>query len=190
MEPIADVPPVSSWQANNDPSMRYLRVTITDGGDDVAMTLYEVDADGWVYRQCQMRADGTRFSPEDILMCRPVNLPAMLSHPCAEEIDAEDFELLWNEVVNERAFLSRLPDPRAPWEGTVDHGGRRFRLLWAPNAEVGTQWAAVPGFDDLFVMGDSSVARRACSAVFLDRPVQWRTTHAVTDAPARWPSAA
>lgn len=163
--------------------MRYLRVTITDGAEDVAMTLYEVDADGWVHRQCQMRSDGTRFSPEDILMCRPVNLPAMLSHPCTEEIDTDDFELLWNEVASERSFLGRLPDPRQAWEGSVEHGGRRFRLLWAPNAELGAQWSAIPGFADLFVMGDHRAARRACSAVFLDRPVQWKATHAIADAP-------
>ena len=54
--------------------MRYIRMY--KGNEDGApgVTLYEIDAHGWVHRQLQVHADGVRFSPEDILLRRPVSV--------------------------------------------------------------------------------------------------------------------
>lgn len=157
----------------HDPTeLHYLRVTIVSGDDDVAMTLYEVDGRGWVHRQFQMRGDETRFAPEDILMCRPVNLRAMRSHPCTEVMEAEEFELLWGEVAGERSFAARLPDARLAWEGSVGDGCMRVR--WQPYGAHAPGWTEVPGFLDLYVRGDARAARRACTALFLEQPISWR----------------
>lgn len=153
----------------------YLRVTLAENDQEVSMTLYEVDPNGWVHRQCQMRTDGLLFAPEDILMCRPVNLGAMLAHPCSEEIDRDDFELLWAELATERCFLSRIPDPRRCWEGTVEHAGRARLLRWQPQGTPPACWASIPGFGTLYVQGDAEEARSMCSAVFLDREIRWRS---------------
>lgn len=149
----------------------YLRVTIAAGDDETTMTLYEVDTEGWVYRQFQLREDKVRFAPEDILMCRPVNLRAMTAHPCTDVVEPEEFELLWSEVARERPFVSRLPDARKGWEGVTDAG---VRLRWQPTGAMGPEWSEVPGFLHLYVLGDEHLARRGCSEVFLERPIQWR----------------
>jgi hypothetical protein len=162
--------------AHDEPSIEvlYLRVTIPgDGDDDLSMTCYEVDTGGWVHRQFQLRGDRTSFAPEDILMCQPVNLTAMLSHPCTEQMLATDFELLWGEVSGERNFTTRLPDARIAWEGEVEYGGRSLRLRWLPQGTPARGWTEVPGFVDLFAKGSSRDARLACAALFLERPISW-----------------
>lgn len=170
------------------PELHYLRVTIAAGDDDVAMTLYEVDDLGWVHRQFQMRGDDLRFAPEDILMCRPVNLRAMMSHPYTESIDAEEFELLWGEVARDRSFVARLPDARLPWEGVL--GEERVRIRWQPLGAAGPGWTEIPGFLDLFVRGDASAARMACAALFLERPISWHALAGDIRADAVLPAAA
>jgi hypothetical protein len=170
------------------PELHYLRVTIVVGDADVAMTLYEIDDRGWVHRQFQMRGDELRFAPEDILMCRPVNLRAMASHPFAETIDAEEFELLWGEVARDRSFATRVPDTRLPWEGIV--GDERLRLRWQPMGGPGPGWTEVPGFLDLYVRGEASVARQACAALFLERPIAWHALAGDVRADAVLPAAA
>jgi len=137
------------------------------------MTLYEVDDSGWVHRQVQLSAEGTRFAPEDILMCSPVNLSAMVEHPATEEIGREEFELLWHELSESREFLHRLPDPHRPWSGSIQHGARRFSVHWLPGHSAPRGWSKVPGFGCLFVEGTPSEARSACAAVFADRPLMW-----------------
>jgi hypothetical protein len=173
---------------HDPPELHYLRVTIAAGDDDVAMTLYEVDELGWVHRQFQMRGDELRFAPEDILMCRPVNLRAMMSHPYTETIDAEEFELLWGEVSRDRAFASRLPDARLPWEGVL--GEDRVRIRWHPLGAAAPGWTEIPGFLDLFVRGDASAARMACAALFLERPISWHALAGDVRADAVLPAAA
>lgn len=172
-------------------ALHYLRVTFAAHDDDVAMTLYEIDGRGWVYRQFDMRAEGTRFAPEDILMCRPVNLRAMLGHPCAETITAEDFELLWSELAHERSFAARVPDPRIPWEGTLGPASSPTRVRWLPFSQTPVGWTEVPGFLELFVHGDERSARRVCAALFFERAIAWRALadECIADE-ARWPVAA
>jgi hypothetical protein len=167
--------------------LHYLRVTIATG-DDVIVTMYEIDGHGWVHRQFQMRETQTRFAPEDILMCRPINLEAMRSHPCSEEIDVEEFELLWGEVAGERSFARRLPDSRLAWEGVL--GEERVRLRWMPMGARTPGWTEVPGFLDLYVRGDARVARGACAALFLEKPIQWRALAGEIRADAVAPAAA
>lgn len=172
---------------NDEPNLVYLRVTIATGEDEATMTLYEVDSAGWVYRQFQLRADKVRFAPEDILMCRPVNLRAMTAHPCTDVVEAEEFELLWNEVARERPFASRLPDPRMAWEGETLEG---VRLRWQPDGALDDGWSEVPGFLNLFAEGDDLAARRGCSEVFLERPIQWRAISGNVRADTALPAAA
>lgn len=137
------------------------------------MTLYEVDGSGWVHRQVQISAEGTRFAPEDILMCSPVNTRAMVEHPATEEIDEEDFETLFGELAESRSFLDRIPDPDVPWEGTVDHCGRRWAVAWLPHGTAPHGWSRIPGFSHLVVRGTADDARMLCSAVFVDRAIRW-----------------
>ncbi len=153
--------------------MRYLRVCLGSEAGDPGMTLYEVDPEGWVYRQVQLFAEGTRFAPEDILMCSPVNLEAMARHPAAEEIELDEFELLWSELSREREFLERLPNPGSPWEGRLHHGPREFHLQWLPAGVAPRGWARVPGFSRLFVCGGNLDARSACAGLFVDHPIEW-----------------
>lgn len=137
------------------------------------MTLYEIDRSGWVYRQVQLFSEGTRFAPEDILMCQPVNVNAMAGHPATEEICSDEFELLWGELVPERAFHRRLPDADASWHGKLEHRGETYQLQWSPTGHAPRDWARVPGFRSLFVLGDDKAARAACVAVFIDQPILW-----------------
>jgi hypothetical protein len=165
---------VSHAQSAAPSEVLYLRVTLPGNTEDeLSMTCYEVDEGGWVHRQFQMRGERTAFAPEDILMCQPVNLNAMLSHPCTEQMVASDFELLWGEVSHERAFAMRVPDTRMAWEGQVSYGGQALRLRWLPYGSPACGWTEVPGFVDLFAEGGVRDARLACAALFLERPIQW-----------------
>jgi hypothetical protein len=155
-----------------DDAMRYLRVTLSDG-DDVAMTLYEVDEDDWVHRMVQLHPSGSRFAPEDVLMCRPVNVVAMLSHACTEPIDREDFDVIWAEVAAERSFLGRVLDPTRPWDGDLDASGGCKRVRWQPTGMLGAEWTRVPGVPQLYVLGDDASARSICASVFIDREIRW-----------------
>jgi len=166
----ADAPPVS--ETGFDDSMRYLRVTLGDG-DDVAMTLYEVDENDWVHRMVQLHPQGSRFAPEDVLMCRPVNSGAMLSHACTEAIERDDFDLIWAEVAGERSFLGRVLDPTRPWDGFIDASRGRMRVRWQPSGPLGGEWTCVPGVPQLYVLGDETSARSICAAVFMERAISW-----------------
>lgn len=152
---------------------QYLRVCFGSEESEPWMTLYEIDRSGWVRRHVQVHADGCRFAPEDILMCSPVNTSSMLSHPSAESIDAEMFELLWSELSPDRDFLFRVPNPDQLWEGYTKLGDEQLRFLWNTDAITIGGWTPVPGFESLFVQGGAAEARRACAAVFMDRPIRW-----------------
>ncbi len=151
--------------------MRYIRMY--KGSEDGApgVTIYEVDDKGWVHRQLQVHAEGVRFSPEDILLRRPVSVAYMVAHPDAEEIRAEEFELHWAEFDHRRRFLDRLPNPWQTWHGQMV-GGRE--LHWSPSgAHPGEGWRCVPGFLRLFVRGDEAEAWATQRDLFLDRPIEW-----------------
>lgn len=152
---------------------RYIRICLGGESGEPGMTLYEVDDEGWVYRQVQLHAAGTRFSPDDILMCQPVIPDAMLNHPASDEISAEEFERMWVEVRDERSFCERVPDQTVPWAGRVEFGGRTHELAWVPEGDVGEGWSKVPGFSRLFARGDARTARAACAAVFVERAIEW-----------------
>ncbi len=137
------------------------------------MTLYEIDPQGRVGRHVQVHADGCRFAPEDILMCSPVNVDSMLTHPSAEVIDSEMFELLWSELQPDREFLLRVPNPDQLWEGYTKLGDEPVRLMWNSDAFSIGGWTPVPGFGALFVQGGPEEARQACAAIFMDRPIRW-----------------
>ena len=47
----------------------------------------------------------------------------MISHPDAEEIGAEEFELHWAEFDHRRRFREQLPNPWQAWEGRMIVGG-------------------------------------------------------------------
>ena len=115
--------------------MRYIRMY--KGSEDGApgVTLYEVDAGGWVHRQLQVHADGVRFSPEDILLRRPVSVSYMVKHPDAEEITHEEFELCWAEFDHRRRFRERLPNPWRAWQGRMPNDATRPErsLRWEPS---------------------------------------------------------
>ena len=153
--------------------MRYLRICLGSEAGDPGMTVYEVDAGGWVHRQVQLSTDGTRFAPEDILMCSPVNADAMAAHPAAEEIASSEFDLLWAELEHERQFHERLPDADMPWHGVTQHGVNTFELQWLPCGQAPSGWNCVPGFTCLFVHGNPRHARAACAAIFVDPPIRW-----------------
>lgn len=155
------------------PSMRYLRICFGGESGEAGMTLYEVDEDGWVHRQVQLHAEGSRFSPEDILMCQPVITEAMMSHPATDEIFEEDFELMWREVEYERPFFQRIPDVHVPWEGRIISAGRVFELAWAPQAAPTGPWRLVPGFSSLYVRADAERLRSVCAALFVGAPIEW-----------------
>lgn len=168
-----DVPP-NAPEPTELISMRYLRMYVGGESGEPGITLYEIDRDGWVHRQVQIQADGSRFAPEDILMRQAVNTDYMALHPAAEEIERDDFELLWQEVDEARAFLRRVPDPEAPWEGLVGHGTRQFRLRWCPDGEApDDSWRQVPGFLQLYVEGDASAGWALSAAIFLETPIAW-----------------
>lgn len=157
--------------------MRYIRMYMGSEDGAPGLTLYEIDAEGWVHRQVQIHANGSRFSPEDILMRRPVNTDYMALHPAAEEILEEDFELLWKEVHDNRGFRERLPDPESAWEGWMDAESSPRELRWEPNkgAELLAQgWQRVPGFVQLYVKGDDSNGWATQRDLFLERPIHWR----------------
>jgi hypothetical protein len=153
--------------------MRYIRMY--KGSEDGApgVTLYEVDASGWVHRQLQVHADGVRFSPEDILLRRPVSVTYMVKHPDAEEISLEEFELHWAEFDHRRRFRERLPNPWRAWQGRM-LGDEGRSLRWEPSgAHPGDGWTRVPGFVRLYVYGNSEAAWATQRELFLERDVEW-----------------
>lgn len=157
---------------------QYVRVCFGGETSEPWMTLYEIDANGGVHRHVQVHAEGCRFAPEDILMCSPVNTDSMLTHPSAEVIDREMFELLWSELEPDREFLFRVPNPEQLWEGYTKVGEQRLRLMWNSDGIAVPGWTPVPGFESLFVQGSRADARRVCAAVFMDRPIRWNSMDA------------
>ncbi|MFO7563558.1 MAG: hypothetical protein R6X02_13005 [Enhygromyxa sp.] len=154
--------------------MRYIRMY--KGNEDGApgVTLYEIDAAGWVHRQLQVHADGVRFSPEDILLRRPVSVGYMAEHPDAEEIAAEEFELHWAEFDHRRRFRDRVPNPWQAWRGRMSCGDELRELQWSPSgAHPGEGWLRVPGFVRLYVYGDAEVAWATQRELFLERDIEW-----------------
>lgn len=152
---------------------RYLRIYLGGEHGEPGISLYEIDAAGWVHRQVQIQPDATRFAPEDVLICRPVRMSAIVRHPFAEEIDAEAFEHLWSEVAPTRTFLATIPDPARAWMGRVEAQGSSYTLHWLPDANAPWGYARVPGFDALFVLGSDKTARQVAAAVFLGAAVAW-----------------
>ena len=155
--------------------MRYIRMYLGGEGGEPGLTLYEIDPEGRVHRQVQVHAQGSRFSPEDILMRRSVNVDYMAMHPAAEEIDASDFEHLWTEVDDCRNFKSRLPDPTRAWQGWVDQGNGVRELCWKPEEAPSDGWHRVPGFVHLYVRGDETTAWSTQADLFLERPIHWQS---------------
>lgn len=154
--------------------MRYIRMY--KGNEDGApgVTLYEIDAAGWVHRQLQVHADGVRFSPEDILLRRPVSVGYMAEHPDAEEIGAEEFELHWAEFDHRRRFRERVPNPWRAWQGRMRCGEKLRELRWIPSgAHPGEGWLRVPGFLRLYVYGDADQAWATQRELFLERDIEW-----------------
>lgn len=156
-------------------SMRYIRMYMGSEDGAPGLTLYEIDDDGWVHRQVQIHANGSRFSPEDILMRRPVNTDYMALHPAAEEIADEDFELLWAEVNESRGFCDRLPDPTQAWEGWLELSDGTRQVRWLPEGHAGPGWRMVPGFRRLYIRGNELDGWAAQRDLFLERPIHWRT---------------
>ena len=156
-------------------NLRFLRLYLGMDTSDPAVSLYEIDGDGWVHCNVHIEPDSVRFAPEDVLLVQPVNLAHMLAHPASELVDAADFALLWDDVSRERPFSRRVPDPEEPWQGGVEHGGRRLQLAWWPAGAGATPggYRRVAGFVELLVRGDAADARRAAAAVFLERPIAW-----------------
>ena len=151
--------------------MRYIRMY--KGSEDGApgVTLYEVDSEGWVHRQLQVHAEGVRFSPEDILLRRPVSVGYMANHPDAEEITSEEFELHWAEFDHRRRFRDQIPNAWRAWQGRM--GDHRI-VRWAPSgASPGEGWMRVPGFIRLYVYGGSDEAWATQRELFLEREVHW-----------------
>ncbi|MCA9700493.1 MAG: hypothetical protein KC431_23400 [Myxococcales bacterium] len=155
--------------------MRYIRMY--KGSEDGApgVTLYEVDALGWVHRQLQVHAEGVRFSPEDILLRRPVSVGYMVKHPDAEEISADEFELHWAEFDHRRSFRKSIPNPWRSWQGRMTAPSGEIReLRWIPSgAQPGEGWCRVPGFVRLFVHGTSDQAWATQRELFLERYISW-----------------
>jgi len=152
--------------------MRYIRMY--KGSEDGApgVTLYEIDREGWVHRQLQVHAEGVRFSPEDILLRRPVSVSYMAQHPDAEEISAEEFELHWAEFDHRRRFRERIPNPWRAWQGRMCDSERLLR--WVPSgASPGAGWSRVPGFVRLYVYGSGDQAWATQRELFLEREVHW-----------------
>ncbi|TPV92496.1 MAG: hypothetical protein B7733_25365 [Myxococcales bacterium FL481] len=154
--------------------MRYIRMYMGGEDGEPGLTLYEIDANGWVHRQVQIHAEGSRFSPEDILMRRAVSTDYMAAHPTAEEIDEDVFEDLWAEVAECRSFHRRVPNPELPWSGWLEQLEHTVELQWLPHEDPQAGWMLVPGFRHLYVRGDEDLAWAAQRAVFLERPIHWR----------------
>lgn len=134
------------------------------------LTLYEVGDDSRVLRLVQIQAECSRFSPENLIMCAPVNADYMALHPSCEEIDEADFSTLWKEVRDGRAFCSLMPDAQASWSSTVELAdGNKVAVCWSPNGKKpGAVWRCVPGFDRLFALThDAKVAWRVYNHIFL-----------------------
>lgn len=158
---------------NETQTMCYLRVALGSEDGCTGLTLYEIDRSGWVHRQVQIHADGVRFAPEDVLMCRPVNLDAMRQHDACDEIESDEFEMMWSELEPSRRFFELVPDANLSWSATYRQAGRVFRLRWEPTGWAPPQYTQVPGFTRLFVHGDQRTARSACAALFVEKPIAW-----------------
>jgi len=169
--------------------MRYIRMYKGSESGAPGVTLYEIDASGWVHRQLQVHADGVRFSPEDILLRRPVSVSYMADHPDAEEIAADEFELHWSEFDHRRRFRERMPNPWRAWQGRMITGDQARQLRWIPTGgHPGEGWIRVPGFVRLYVRGDGDVAWATQRELFLEREIQWdapATGYLSQPAPAR-----
>jgi len=154
---------------------RYVRVYLGSTREEPAITLYEIGRGGVVGRMVEIRATGARFAPEDVLMLGTVDADAMVRHPAAEAFDREAFCDLWKEVRAERPFRARLPDPEAPWEGTLSSGRTPVAAVrWIPDGGApGPGWTRVRGFDELFARGDGRVAERVYRATFLEPTIAW-----------------
>lgn len=155
--------------------MRYIRMYMGGEDGEPGLTLYEIDAKGWVHRQVQIHAEGSRFSPEDILMRRAVSTDYMAAHPTAEEIDEDVFEDLWAEVSDCRSFHRRIPNPDLAWSGWLDQLDRTLELQWLPDEDPTDGWSLVPGFRNLYVRGNERDSWTAQRAVFLECPIHWRS---------------
>jgi hypothetical protein len=154
--------------------MRYIRMYKGTEAGAPGVTLYEIDRGGWVHRQLQIHADTVRFSPEDILLRRPVSLAYMAGHPDTEEITAEEFELHWAEFDHRRRFREHVPNPWLAWQGQLSGGARPRRLAWVPSgSHPGSGWVRVPGFVRLFVCGDVDDAWTVQNDLFLESPIEW-----------------
>lgn len=162
------------------PTYRFRYIRMYMGSEDGApgLTLYECDEKGWVHRQVQIHAEGSRFSPEDILMRRPVNVGHMATHATSEEIDKREFDMLWTEVKDGRSFCERLPDPSLPWRGWLKHFEFPIELAWCPSGQApGYGWIKVPGFVRLFVRtNDAKISWAAQRSIFLKRLINWSAT--------------
>ncbi len=154
--------------------MRYIRMY--KGSEDGApgVTLYEIDSAGWVHRQLQVHTEGVRFSPEDILLRRPVSVGYMAMHPDAEEIDADEFELHWAEFDHRRGFRERLPNPWRAWQGQLFLAGQVHELRWLPSgAPTEPDWIRVPGFVRLWIRGRDTDAWTTQRELFLGTQIVW-----------------
>jgi hypothetical protein len=169
--------------------MRYIRMYKGSEDGSPGVTLYEVDTDGWVHRQLQVHAEGVRFSPEDILLRRPVSVAYMIAHPDAEEIRAEEFELHWAEFDHRRRFRDRLSNPWQAWHGRmVDLASpeQLRELHWSPaGVRPGEGWRRVPGFLRLFVLGDEATAWATQRDLFLERDIEWTASGEPADVELR-----
>ncbi len=167
---------VCGREVEREQPMRFIRMYLGGESGEPGLTLYEIDAFGWVHRQVQIHAGGSRFAPEEILMQRPVNPEYMATHPAADEIEESEFERLWSEIEGCRSFRDRLPDPGLSWEGWIAHNDGALRLLWQPNITPPTSlWRRVPGFNTLYCQGDELKLREIQRSLFLERPIHWCT---------------
>lgn len=156
--------------------MRFIRMYKGSENGAPGVTLYEIDDHGWVHRQLQVHSSGVRFSPEDILLRRPVSVGYMANHPDAEEIGAEEFELHWAEFDHRRAFRRGIPNPWRAWTGWLRATTREcvHALRWVPSGvQPAEGWTRVPGFLRLFVEGGADAAWATQRALFLERQVEW-----------------
>ena len=157
--------------------MRYIRAYLGGDDDSPALILYEIDPAGIAHRHVEVTLDGARFLPEDVLLLGPLDVDALVGFTAAEEVDREAFEALWGEVETSRRFRTWLPDPAESYSGHLVHEGRRHELRWEPHhvpAQDG--WSKVPGFAQLYVVGDDDEARAIQHALFFGAICEWSSS--------------